>query len=104
MDENIHIDTGLLREHVSVILEEKRIAEQLLYQVEKLRKLSSDSVGPQYNAIVKKIENLIQYYRRMAEALETLGDDAVMLYREIAQKLQDDNDKAKRDISNFFML
>jgi len=104
VDGSIHVDTGLLREHVSVVLEEKRIAMELQSHVETLMRISGDSARPQYQSILNRIENLVLYYQKMADALETVGEDAVMLHREIASKLRDDNDEATHVVSQHLML
>lgn len=103
MDESIHIDTGLLREQVSVVREEKRIALELQSQVEKLKRTGDESSVAYYNDLLDRIEILVQYYGRMSDALETVGDDAVLLYRNLAQTLEDEKDAAKDTINHVFL-
>ena len=103
MDEGIHIDTALLREHVSVVQEEKRLAMQLQSQIELLKRISEVESVQQYQQILNKVDNLVQYYQNMADALDTAGDLAVEYYREIAAILQDDTDEAKSVISRYLL-
>ena len=100
MDGSIHIDTRLLREHVSVVLEQRRMAQQLYERVEALQRISEETSRAQYRTILHKIDRLIQYYQKMAEALGSIGDGAEALYRDISRLLSDDTDAAGRVLPN----
>lgn len=103
MEKSIYIDTRLLRDHVSIILEEKRIAQQLYSQVNQLKRSDESVFGPQCHEALSKIDTLIRYYQMMANALEEVGDNAVALSREISRILQDDTDEVKRHYSNVML-
>ena len=103
MDGSIHIDTRLLREHVSVVLEERRIAQRLYSNVEALQRISDEASRAQYRALLNKIDRLIQYFQKMADALEEISDGADALYRELSRLLGDDNDVAKSVLPNIML-
>lgn len=103
MEESIRINTRLLQDHVSVVMEEKRTAQQLYSQVEALKRISDDSTLYQYNRILNRIEILIQYYQKMAEALESVSEGAMSLYRQTLGILRNDADEAKNVVSNTFL-
>ena len=103
MDEDIHIDTGLLRDQVSVIQEEKRVAQQLYDKVEMLKNLSEDGVRAQYQSILGRIDKMVQYYSKMAEAMEYVTDEALNLHRQLENLVHDDTVNADNDISKRFL-
>jgi len=103
VDESIRVDTRLLRDHVSEVLEEKRLAQRLYSRVEQLRATSEDSQKIQYTRILNRIELLIEYYQRMADALDYVGDEAIMLYQKNAELLRRGNDEARYTVSRTFL-
>lgn len=103
MDESVHIDTRLLRDQVSAILEEKRIAQQLLRKVEMLKSTGDDSTSIQLQAIISKVQNLVRYYEKMAGVLEDVGDEAVRLSRFFTQLIRDERDESNNSISHRFL-
>ena len=100
MDDSFHLNTGLLRDQVLVILEEARIAQQLRDRIETLKNSSEEGLKPQYRAIQGKVDNLIHYYKKMAETLENVIAEAIKLNRQISQLVQDNSDEAKNKISH----
>ena len=88
---------------MSEVLEERRLAQRLYDSVNQLKASSEESAKYRYNQILSRIEILIEYYRRMADALDYVGDEAVMLYRESTGLLQSDTDSARHVVSGTFL-
>ena len=104
MDDSIRINTRLLRDHVSAVREEKRLAQQLQNKVELLKRISGEGERPAYQYILGRVECLVRYYQKMADALEEVGDEAEYLYRQLAKRLRDENDAARSEISSTFLF
>lgn len=100
MDDSINLNTRLLRDQVFVILEEAKIAQQLHERIERLINCSDDSIKPQCRIIQGKVDNLIRYYKKMAETLENISAEAIKVNQKIAQMIQDDRDEAKNKITH----
>lgn len=98
------VDTGLLRDHVSKLRQQKKIASRLYENVAAMKRLSDPSVAYQYNSILRDIQQMIDYFDRMAKELDHIGDEAVELSHRIGEMIEDSTEKTRRTISKNFML
>lgn len=95
MDELIRIDTRLLRDQVSAVHSEKRIAQQLYSNVQTLISISDEMLRAEYRTILPKVDKLVRYYQSMEDALDEIADKACELSAQISGLLRDETDIAK---------
>ena len=100
----LFVDTGYLRDHVYKLREQKKLASRLYESVAAMKQNSDPSVSYQYNAVLQDIEQLVEYFNRMARSLSEVEDHAILLHHELGELIQDDTDKLRRTVSNTFML
>ena len=100
----LFVDTGLLRDHVSKLREERKLACKLYDTVAAMRKMSDPSLVPQYNRILRDVEQLIEYFGRMADLLSKTSDEAVQLSRQIGTLIQDETEYAHHVTNQNIML
>lgn len=100
----LFVDTGLLRDHVSKLREEKKTAVRLYESVEAMRNYADPEAYGQYTVVLRDIKQLIEYFDRMARVLAEAGDEAVHLSREIGDLLKDDAAQVRHVSSHAFML
>lgn len=98
------IDTGLLRDHVSKLQNQRKIAERLRENLQAMQRVAEPETFAQYKAVLRDVELLCEYFTRMARVLDHTGDEAVVLSREMAAMIEEDTAQTKRIISNTFML
>ena len=98
------VNTGLLRDHVVKLREEKKIAIQLYESVLIMKKLSDPAVSYQYNSILYNIDQMIEYFDRMAKLLADVEDDATHLAMEIKMIIEDNTGQTRRRVSDAIML
>ena len=100
----LFVDTGLLRDHVSKLREERKLACKLYDTVLAMRRMSDPSVAYQYNSILRDVEQLIEYFGRMADLLSTASDEAVQMSRQIGSLIQDETEYAHHVTNQNIML
>ena len=100
----VFVDTGLLRDHVSKLREEKKIATRLRNNIRTMKKYEDPSRYGQYTQIFRDIDCLIDYLEQMVKILSNTEDDAVRLSYAIGNLLKDDVDNTYHIISDSFML
>lgn len=101
---SLFVDTRLLRDHVSKLREDKKIASELYENVVKMKSLSDPSVADQYNSILYDINQMIEYFSRMADVLTNIGDNATELSHMFGEMITDDTERARHIISKTFFL
>lgn len=102
--DGLYVDTGLLRDHVSKLHEEKKHVYRLYENVATMRRLSDPAVSYQYDSILRDIEQLLEYFSRMADSLSYADDEAVALSRVIGKIVESDTEHTRRLTSDTFML
>lgn len=102
--DGLFIDTGLLRDHVSKLNSQRKIAERLRYNLQAMRRAADPETSNQYKAVLRDVDRLCEYLTRMARVLNNTGDEAVMLSREMAALLIDDTEHIRQVSSNTLML
>lgn len=101
---SLFVDTGLLRDHVSKLREEKKLAIRLYENVAAMKRVSDPTISYQYNPILRDIEELMEYFGRMANLLDSIADDAIQLSHEIGALIEDNTELTRQVTSNNFML
>ena len=90
-DQNgLFVDTGLLRDHVSKLREEKKTAVKLRDSIKAMRNCCDPEAYDNYAPVLCDVNQLVEYLERMARLLDEAGDEAVVLSREIAALLDED--------------
>lgn len=103
MSSEYYVDTGLLRDHVSDLREERRIA-QSLYEAVKLVKDTGDPLlWQEYGRILNAIEELQRYFGKMIDVLDDVAFDATKLYQELGMGIQQSTDQIQA-LNNKMML
>ena len=100
----LFVDTGFLRDHVSKLRQEKKIASELYENVKNMKNLSDPTVAYQYDSILRDIQQLIDYFAKMADSLAHIEDEAIQLSQEINQLIEDGTDETNRRVSQELML
>ena len=103
-DGGLFIDTGLLRDHVSKLREQKKTALRLKHSVEKVKMLSDPSMSFQYDPIIRDVESLVEYLDRMADALDQVDDEAIMASMRIASLIDSSTEETLHIVSNEIKL
>ena len=100
----LFVDTGLLRDHVSKLREQKKTASGLYEMLLAMRGADEPSAVGRYDRILREVERLVEYLGRMADVLENASDDAVEMSRELGGLIRDDADQVHYVASNALML
>lgn len=101
---DVFVDTGLLRDHVSKLCEQKKTATKLYNNVLAMRNCGDPSEYGKYYPILRDIDQLIDYLYTMYKVLNNAEDDAVQLSRVIGNLIEDGADNVRHTDSNAFML
>lgn len=100
----VFIDTGLLRDHVSKLRKERKLAERLRESLLAMRNCSDPAAFSQFYPVLRDVDQLCEYLERMARLLDNAGDEAIQLSHEIGQLIEDDAAQTRYVSSNAFML
>jgi len=98
------VDTELLRDHVSKLREEKKIALKLYENVRAMKALSDPANAYQYDSILRNVEQMLEYFDRMYKVLDNVEDDAVQLSHELTRMMEDDTYDTRHIVSKSIML
>ena len=98
------MNVGLLRDHISELNKEKKIAQELYDNVMAAKRLSDPSESYKYNRVLNEIEQLIEYFAKMADVLRNVEFEAGQLSQKIGATIEDDTARAKHAISNAITL
>ena len=102
--DDLFVDTGLLRDHVSKLQKQRKIAERLRESLQVMQRISEPEKFGQYKAVLRDVDQLCEYLTRMARLLDNAGDEAVALSCEIGTMLADDAAHTRHVVSNTLML
>ena len=103
-EDGIFVNTGFLREHVLKLRTEKKIALELRENVEAMKYLVELDELYKIQAILRDIDMMIDYFEKMADSMDTIGNEAVYLSRTIGGIVQDDTDATKSVVSKEIAL
>lgn len=98
------VDTGLLRDHVSKLREQRKTAVKLYENVRMMKQLADPAEAYQYDSILRNVNQLIEYFDRMSKVLAEVEDDAIVLSHRIKALIQEDADRAHHEISKAILL
>ena len=98
------VDAGLLRDHVSKLRQEKKMASELYRKVATMKSQADPAVAYQYDPVLRDIEQLVEYFGRTADLLAHINDEAVHLSRELRGLIEDDTEQAWRIAAENIML
>ena len=101
---DLFVDTGLLRDHVSKLREEKKSAARLYEHVVAMRNNSDPTIAYQYAPILRDIKQLMEYYDRMVKLFGNIADEATELSNKLGAIIKNDTEYLHQTISNNFML
>jgi hypothetical protein len=99
-----YVNTGLLRDHVSKLRQQKKIALRLYDNIAAMKSIDIPENFYKYNSILMNIERMIEYFDRMSRALEHIGEDATQISRLLGNKIEDDTQRVRHETSNTFLL
>ena len=102
--DDLFVDTELLRDHVSKLREKKKIATKLYENVRGMRRSDEPENAYRYNSLLREIEQLIEYFDRMAAYLSDMSDDAVELSRKMGNLIEENTEYTRYIISDNYML
>lgn len=102
--EGLFVDTGLLRDHVSKLQKQRKIAERLRESLQAMRNLSDPEAFGKYSSVLRDVDQLCEYLTRMARLLDNTGDEAVQLSQEIGRLIQEDADYTRHIAEKAIML
>ena len=100
----LFVDTGLLREHIAKLQEEKKLASRLYESIACMKAIASPEVGFQLDLVLRDIEQLVEYFRAMAKQLTFVADEATQLSHELRGIIVDSTNLAERIAESTFVL
>ena len=100
----LFVDTRFLRDHVSKLREEKKLASRLYEQVAAMKRCCDPAVSYQLDPILRDVNQLVEYFDKMAKVLDHVDDEAVRLSNELGEIIQDDTENLRRTTSDSYML
>lgn len=98
------VDTGLLRDHISKLDVQKRLASDLYECIETMKKLCDPTVAYQYDSILRDAERLLQYFTKMVVTLDHIEYEANRMSIAIRTAIDDDAEATHRKTSENLML
>ena len=98
------MDTGLLRNHISKLREEKKLASRLYENIAVMKTVADPMVAYQYDSVLRDIEQVIEYFNAMANQLAHIADEAVQLSQELRDMIEDSTDLSQHITSKNFVL
>ena len=100
----LYVDTGLLRNHISKLREEKKLASRLYENIAVMKTVADPMVAYQYDSVLRDIEQVIEYFNAMANQLAHIADEAVQLSQELRDMIEDSTDLSQHITSKNFVL
>ena len=100
----LYVDTGLLRDHISKLRGEKKLASRLYEKIAVMKMTSDPTVAHQYDSVLRDIEQLIDYFNEMANQLAYIDDEAVLLSQELRGVIEDSTDLSQRITAKSIVL
>lgn len=100
----LYVDTGLLRDHISKLQEERKLASRLYEDIAVMKVTADPMTADQYDLVLQDIAQLIDYFNKMANQLAHIGDEAIQLSHELRGKIKDSTDLSRCVTAENFML
>lgn len=99
-----YVDAGLLREHVSKLREEEKLASRLHENIAVMKAAADPLAAYQYDSVLHDIEQMIRYFHAMANLLAQIDDEAVRLSDELRGIIEDSTVLSQRITADSFVL
>ena len=100
----LFVDTRFLRDHVSKLYEEKKMAAKLYETVVAMKQHSDPADVQRYDSILQDVDALLEYFGRMARLFAEIDDDVVQLENSLGRMIEDDTNRVRHTVSSTFML
>lgn len=100
----VYVDMGLLREHISKLQEEKKLASRLYENVVGMKTVADPVGASQYDSVLRDIEQMVEYFRAMTEKMTDIADEAVQLSHELRGIIADSTNLSERVTAANFAL
>ena len=100
----LYVDTGLLRDHISKLQEEKKLASRLYENIAIMKTVADPMDAYQYDLVLRDIEQIIAYFNAMGDQLTHTVDEAVRLSDELRGIIVDSTDLSRRIAAENFVL
>ena len=100
----LYVDTGLLRDHVSKLREEKKLASRLYENVLVMKTMADPMVAYRFDSLLRDIGQLIEYFDAMANQLAHIDDEAVQLSYRLRDMIEDSTDLNRQITEKTFVL
>lgn len=100
----LYVDTGLLRDHISKLQEEKKLASKLYESIAVMKAAADPLVAYQYDPVLRDVEQMIEYFNTMENQLTRIDDEAIQLSYELRGMIEDSTDLSRRVIAENFAL
>lgn len=100
----LYVDTGLLRDHISKLQKEKKLASRLYENIVAMKTVADPMVANQYDLVLRDIEQIIEYFNAMGNQLTHTVDEAIQLSDELRGIIVDSTDLSQRFAAENFVL
>ena len=100
----LHVDTGLLRDHISKLREEKKLVFELHENIAAIKTVVDPMVAYQYDSVLRDIEQMIEYFDAMENQLARIHDEGVQLSHELRGMIEDSTDLSQRITTENFVI
>lgn len=100
----LYVDTGLLRDHISKLQEEKKLVSRLYESIVAMKTVADPMAAHQYDLVLRDIEKMIEYFNAMSKQLNYIADETVQLSNEIRSIIVDSTDLSRRIATENFVL
>lgn len=101
---SMFVDIASLRDHISTLQEEKKIALRLYESVLITKNASEPEFQYQYDRILYNINQMIRYFDKMVETFEYIGEEAWRLSYELKGIIEKETENVRDITSRTFML
>ena len=101
--DGLFVDTRLLRDHVDKLREKKKTATRLYENVIGMKRADDPAMSYRYEPVLRDINQLIEYFDRMALLLSNVSDDAIELSHKIGAIIEEGTEYTRHTVSNNFL-
>ena len=88
----LYVDVGLLRDHISKLREQKKLASGLYENIAFMRSAADPETAYRYDPVLRDIERMMEYFDAMAKLLAETADEATLLSHELRGMIRDSAD------------
>lgn len=103
-ENGVYVDIGLLRDHISKLREEKKLASRLYENVAAMKMAADPMDDYLYDSVLHDIEQMIEYFNAMATQLAHIDDEAIQLSCTLRSIIKDSAELSRCITFENFML